>query len=138
MSCRRHDWDEGTLICRRCDKIADPRWHHFVPPSVRFWRQVDTTGDCWLWRGQINRRGYGVFSLGGRQITAHRAALILDGIEMAGLDACHRCDNPPCVRPSHLFPATHRENIHDARAKGRLAFGDRNGMRLRMHGPEVA
>lgn len=46
-----------------------------------------------------------------------------------GMLVCHRCDNPPCVRPDHLFLADHAGNIADSTAKGRRAAGERNGMR---------
>jgi hypothetical protein len=98
---------------------------------ARFWSKVDSSNPdgCWLWLGHKTKRGYGLFSYQGRETTAHRVALILSGVELGGLEAAHRCDNPPCVRPSHLFPATHLENQQDMARKGRAASGDRSGMR---------
>lgn len=55
----------------------------------------------------------------GRVTTVHRWVYEQVVGPLDGLEACHRCDNPPCVRPSHLFAATHGENMRDAYRKGR-------------------
>ena len=98
---------------------------------ARFVIRVDMTGDgCWEWRGSRTARGYGRFSLG-RMSLAHRAAwhLFVGPID-AGLVVMHTCDNPPCVRPSHLRLGTMADNQGDMARKGRAASGDRNGSRL--------
>ena len=76
-------------------------------------------GDCWQWAGTTDGRGYGEIKVRGRLVKAHRIALF--GFENVRnpLLACHRCDNPLCVRPEHLFPGTSRDNVLDMRAKGR-------------------
>jgi hypothetical protein len=91
--------------------------------TERFWSRVDTSGDCWIWTGAKSRHGYGTFWAGGvrGRIGAHRWALeqacgeVLDGKYI-----CHRCDNPSCVRPEHLFAASQADNLADAKQKGRL------------------
>lgn len=76
---------------------------------------------CWLWLGARGSNGYGTFKIGGVQTTAHRASLILHGVSVPPKQmACHRCDNPPCVNPDHLFAASQSENMMDARRKGRI------------------
>ena len=91
-----------------------------------FWRRVDKAGDCWLWKGWIlkQRGGYGGLKLfyNGkyRKVRAHRIAYQLQyGAIPAGLLVCHTCDNPPCVRPEHLFLGTNADNTHDSIRKGR-------------------
>lgn len=85
---------------------------------------------CWIWLGAQNREGgYGVVRRDKKLRYCHRFAWELAyGPIPDGAYVLHRCDRPLCVRPDHLFLGTQAENIADARAKGRLAIGDRNGM----------
>ena len=90
------------------------------PIAERFWVRVEKTPTCWLWRGATNSSGYGVMQKDGRRIRAHRFAYELTyGAIPEGLFACHRCDNPLCVRPDHLFLGTPADNAHDMIRKGR-------------------
>lgn len=93
-------------------------------PLVR----VSGLGECWEWTGAKNSRGYGQISYRGRVVYAHRISLELaTGKALGGLYACHRCDNPVCIRPEHLFAATQKENLRDMAQKGRSAAGERSG-----------
>lgn len=94
----------------------------------RFWKQVDKSGKCWTWTGALTYNGYGRFTIGGATIRAHRFAYELCRGEITnGLNVCHTCDNPKCVRPDHLFLGTIADNHADRNVKGRQARGPRNG-----------
>lgn len=91
------------------------------PVNDRFWEKVDQRGDgCWEWTAALDTNGYGHFIIEGRNHAASRVAWMLThGPIDAGLFVCHRCDNPPCCRPDHLFLGTALDNARDAVAKGR-------------------
>jgi hypothetical protein len=87
----------------------------------RFWKLVDKSGDCWTWKASLTTHGYGQFVLPyHHHIGAHRFAYELEnGPVPAGLVVCHRCDNPPCVNPAHLWVGTQGDNLRDMHGKGR-------------------
>lgn len=91
----------------------------------------DPVTGCWHWGGARSLQGYGFIKRkDGAQLRAHRVAYeLIHGPIPAGLFVCHRCDNPRCVRPSHLFLGSHPENMADMVLKGRSAHmqGERNG-----------
>jgi hypothetical protein len=95
----------------------------------RFWSKVDKGGPvhpalgtaCWTWTAYRNPKGYGILGRDGSARLAHRIAWEIErGPIPDGLFACHRCDNPACVRVEHLFLGTSGDNTRDAAAKGRL------------------
>lgn len=126
--------------------VANARWGRAIPPAAggrnvpkrpkttlaeRFWAKVDKDGPivpgmdspCWMWTAFKDHRGYGRIGVGGVTQAAHRVALRLDGVDVpSGMEACHVCDNPGCVRPDHLFMGTRTDNVRDMMAKGRAGF----------------
>jgi len=86
----------------------------------RFWNYVDLRGpdECWGWLGSFDRGGYGRFDSKG----AHRVSHSLNvGAIPDGMCVLHRCDNPACVNPKHLFLGTCKDNVVDMVSKGRNA-----------------
>jgi hypothetical protein len=88
--------------------------------EAKFWAKVRKAAGCWEWIADRTAKGYGRKRWGSRVVLAHRLSWELaNGPIPAGLSVCHHCDNPPCVRPSHLFLGTARENVRDMVQKGR-------------------
>lgn len=92
-----------------------------------FWANVDIRGedDCWEWMGSYRSNGYGQYGLNGENIIAHRMAYELRYGPIGkmengkSLHVCHKCDNPKCCNPNHLFLGTPRDNVRDMIQKGR-------------------
>lgn len=87
----------------------------------RFFQRVspEPSSGCWLWMGSGGP--YGIFTVDGERMGAHRAAYTLAyGKIPEGLCVMHKCDAPGCVNPKHLMLGTHADNVADAKSKGRL------------------
>ena len=88
--------------------------------AVRFWAKVDRSGECWIWLGAKTPAGYGNLKHRQRTLFAHRVAFKLAHGEESLTDEdliLHSCDVRLCVRPEHLRPGTHRENMAECTAK---------------------
>lgn len=110
----------------------------------RLWSKVNIIEDnkCWEWIASRDRHGYGYFSVTRDKITKNstssRATYIaVNGPIPDGLFVCHKCDNPPCCNPKHLFLGTPKDNAHDMIKKGRQATGLRALGRYKIS-PEIA
>lgn len=95
--------------------------HHYRPIENRFWEKVKKTpAGCWLWMGSKEHFGHGHIGNKGKMLKAHRLAWEFENGKIPdGLHCLHKCDNPSCVNPSHLFLGTHQDNMRDMISKNR-------------------
>lgn len=83
--------------------------------------------ECWVWPHKLLQNGYGRVGQGKVMHYAHRASFeAFNGPIPEGQNVCHRCDNPPCWNPAHLFAGTSLDNNRDRQAKGRSQRGERH------------
>ena len=91
-------------------------------PADRFWDKVRKTDTCWIWTGALNAQGYGVIDIDGVNRRAHRFVLEMNGQQLpSDMMVLHKCDNPPCVNPDHLFLGSQTDNVKDMRDKSRAS-----------------
>ncbi len=118
--------------CRVCGKTYAPRARQprpeqcSVPCRLLFESRLENSprpaigSPCWIWIGGVDRKGYGRISVDSRRQFVHRVAWrVAFGPIAPGLGVLHRCDNPPCFNPSHMFLGTDADNVRDMIAKGR-------------------
>lgn len=97
--------------------------------SLNFWRKVNirTLHECWPWKASVDKDGYGQFWVGDLKTfkRSHRFAYenYYDVTIKDGMCVCHRCDNPGCCNPRHLFEGTIQDNIDNKMEKGRHGYG---------------
>lgn len=133
------DGCEGAVQCRamcskhymRWRRYGDPNFRKTAPAGLtveerlRFtgWRVTDS--GCWEFLAKATTNfGYTAVRWKGRQVNTHRLAYeCWVGPIPPGCVVCHRCDNPPCINPSHLFVGTQADNLRDMKAKGRYVNG---------------
>lgn len=110
----RRSLDGLRFRCRSCRKAESK--------PQDFWALVEKkSSGCWEWVGGRDKLNYGV-CVGSRGFTrAHRESFRLTNGEPGDLCVLHKCDNPPCVNPAHLFLGTRRDNMQDMISKGRGA-----------------
>ena len=116
----------ARLGCKACAAVASG-YSRRVPLRDLFRSKVEirTRGECWPWRGERDRDGYGLIKSGGiRRRATHVAIRLARGeIVPRGREAMHSCDNPCCCNPDHITVGTRKENANDAARKGRLRTG---------------
>ena len=108
-----------------------PKLKHYTPIIVtpefvakfesRVVRDDCMSDGCHIWIGAKKAAGYGTIKNKGKTLNSHRASYtIYNGEIPHGMMICHKCDNPSCVNPAHLFLGSQSDNIKDAVSKGRL------------------
>jgi hypothetical protein len=112
----------STIIQERVEALASRKPGGQPTTAESFWARVDKSGDCWPWKGHTDENGYG--RVGYREksnVGAHRVAFALanNGGDLPDAWVLHHCDNPPCVRPDHLFLGDALTNNRDRQDKGR-------------------
>lgn len=120
-----------TKTCKHCGESfnASCGKEEFCSDKCKILANVEVSDDgCWNWKRSKDKNGYGYIKRKGiRTQKAHRAAYeIFNGVINEGLLVCHKCDNPSCVNPDHLFLGTDIDNVNDRSSKGRGMRGEKH------------
>lgn len=135
----------GERYNKSGDWVKDLMKKHNIPTKktktskerFMFYVKVQENG-CWNWLGSTNNDGYGSFQINKKRYRSHKASYLLFVGEFdQSLYCLHKCDNPSCVNPDHLFLGTQKDNMQDAKRKGRnnkgrgVIFAKLNGDKIR-------
>ncbi len=116
--------------CLQCKSVFIAQSNRVVFCSLRCRLESETkrSNGCWLWTGHRDKDGYGRVRWHWREVGAHVAMWECEhGLVPAGMCVLHSCDNPPCVRPDHLWLGTQGDNVQDRHSKGRTRCNPRAG-----------
>jgi hypothetical protein len=116
-------------ICKFCEVRFWKQGSEFCSIKCRILGKIEKKENgCWIWNGGKSGDGYGAIKVNGRQISTHRQAFKeFIGEIYQGLCVCHKCDQPLCCNPDHLFLGTPKENTKDSVKKCRARCAKQNG-----------
>lgn len=118
-------WNKGTKGVMKPNSGTFKKGDNSVDLKIRFWQKVNKTRTCWLWTAATNNMGYGRINVDGKVMLAHRASYQMKfKVIPKGMCVLHKCDNPKCVNPKHLWLGTKKDNNLDRDSKGRSVLGE--------------
>lgn len=119
IDCGKKARNPRAIRCAQC-KYAYVRRRYERLFKSRFFSQIMKTPTCWLWKHPSHKFGYGWFYTRNGAILSHRLSYqIHNGDIPNGMHVLHKCDNPPCVNPKHLYVGTNQDNGLDKTNKNR-------------------
>lgn len=95
--------------------------------AISMMAHVEHDEDCWLWTGCLDKDGYGLSSIAGKKMPAHRAMWTLT-YGAPSLYILHTCTNRHCINPKHLYEGTQKQNVQDQIKAGTFVKGSKNGL----------
>lgn len=124
---RKYLWIKNKgRVCENCGNsfVGKGRKRDFCSTKCKLLKFVEKKNGCWNWKGELHQNGYGYTTCHEtfKRSHAHRVSYkVFKGDIPEGLYVCHHCDNPSCINPDHLWLGTAKENMQDAKKKGRLS-----------------
>lgn len=124
----KNRFNPSYTLCKHCNKKFIFDSSKFCCIECHFWHYVKKSEGCWEWQGVLGESGYGRFNIGKRFIAAHRMSyLIHHGFISDFLNVLHKCDNPKCVNPDHLYEGNQSQNNDDMVSRNRHPAQCRKG-----------
>lgn len=118
----RSEKNRKIYICKICNnEFFKKNSQEVCSLKCKLLKNINIKNDCWEWNKSLTNTGYGKLIHEGKSLISHRVSFeVFKGEIPEGLFVCHTCDNKKCINPDHLWAGTQKDNILDAKSKGRL------------------